>query len=172
MSVSRNWVMAKILKTSGVLVVTVFPSLAAADGGDDFSNNLFSDMAPILALFGEQVAKQFMSQSMGWADNILFAMASLGVITAIVGAIRVAGPPFLKIIVGRARENRAAAEVDLMSSTSHDVCELWNGQMVVRMMGSPPVLELVSLPSRKDEEDCGLVMLGEPTECLGKLPIL
>ena len=64
---------------------------------------------------------------MGWADNILFAMAPLGVITAIVGAIRVAGPPILKALVGRARENGAAAEVDLMSSTSHDVCELWNG---------------------------------------------
>ena len=48
MSVSRNWVMAKILKTSGALVATVLLSLAAADGGDDFSNNPFSDMVPIL----------------------------------------------------------------------------------------------------------------------------
>ena len=101
MSVSRRkctW--AKILKASGVLVVTAFSPLAAADGGYDFSNNLFSDMAPVLALFGEHVAKQFMSQSMGWADNILFAMAPLGVITAVVGAIRVAGPPILKVVVG------------------------------------------------------------------------
>ena len=172
MSVSRhNWVMAKILKASGALVATVFLSLAAADGGDDFSNTHFRTW-PQSCLVGEQVAKQFVSQSMGWADNILFAMAPLGVITAIVGAIRVAGPPFLKIIAGRARENRAAAEVDLMSSTSHDVCELWNGPMVVRMVGSSPVLELISLPSRRDGGDCGLVMLGEPTECLGKLPIL
>jgi hypothetical protein len=28
----------------------------SADTGEDFSNNLFSDLAPILALFGEQVA--------------------------------------------------------------------------------------------------------------------
>ena len=27
----------------------------SADSGEDFSNNLFSDLAPILALFGEQV---------------------------------------------------------------------------------------------------------------------
>jgi hypothetical protein len=27
----------------------------SADAGEDFSNNLFSDLAPILALFGEQV---------------------------------------------------------------------------------------------------------------------
>lgn len=69
-------------------------------------------------------------------------------------------------------ENRAAAEIDLMSSTSHDVCELWNGQMIVRMMGSPPVLELIFLPGRKDEADCGLLTLGEPTEWLNKLRTL
>jgi hypothetical protein len=50
---------------------------AAIANGNDFSNNLFSDLAPILALFGEQVAKQFMAGSMGWEDNILFAMVCL-----------------------------------------------------------------------------------------------
>jgi len=43
-------------------------------------------------------------------------MAPLGIITAIVGAIRVGGPDWLKAIVGRARETRASAEVELMSS--------------------------------------------------------
>lgn len=31
--------------------------------GDNFSNNLFTDLAPLLTLFGEQVTKQFMSQA-------------------------------------------------------------------------------------------------------------
>lgn len=31
--------------------------------GSDFSNNLFSDLAPLLTLFGEQVTKQFFSQA-------------------------------------------------------------------------------------------------------------
>lgn len=39
---------------------------------------------------------QFMSQSMGWADDIILAMAPLGIITAIVAAIRVGGPSWLK----------------------------------------------------------------------------
>jgi hypothetical protein len=30
--------------------------VSAAGSGDDFSNNLFTDLAPILTLFGEQVA--------------------------------------------------------------------------------------------------------------------
>ena len=46
----------------------------------------------LLALFGERVTTQFMSQSMGWADSIILAMAPLGVVTAVVAAIRVGGP--------------------------------------------------------------------------------
>ena len=85
---------------------------------------------------------------MGWADNIIFAMAPLGVITAIVSAIRVGGPTWLKAIIGRARENRAAAEAELMSSTSGEVCELWNRQQVVRIMGSAPIREFTILLPR------------------------
>lgn len=118
--------------------------------GTDFSNNLISDLGPLLALFGEQVATQFMSQSMGWADNILFAMAPLGIITAIVAAIRVGGPGWLKAIIGRARENRAVAEVELMSSTSHEVCELWDGKQVVRITGAPPIRQLIYFTPTKN----------------------
>ncbi|KAH7235456.1 hypothetical protein BKA59DRAFT_425368, partial [Fusarium tricinctum] len=88
---------------------------------------------------------QFMSQSMGWADNIILAMAPLGIITAIVGAIRVGGPPSLKAVIGRARENLAVAETELMSSTSKEVCEVWNGREVVRCMGLAPVVEFICL---------------------------
>jgi len=43
-----------------VLAVLLNP-VKAEDTGDDFSNNLFSDLAPLLALFGEQVAKQYVT---------------------------------------------------------------------------------------------------------------
>jgi hypothetical protein len=69
--------------------------------GDEFSNNLFSDLAPLLTLFGEQVTKQFPSMSMGWADNLLLAMGPLGVMTIVVSAIRVGGVSKLKAVVGR-----------------------------------------------------------------------
>lgn len=102
-------------------------------------------MFRLLALFGEQFAKQFMSQSMGWADNVIFAMAPLGIITGIVSAIRVGGPTWLKAIIGRARENRATAEAELMSSTSDEVCELWNRRQIVRIMGLAPIREFIIL---------------------------
>jgi hypothetical protein len=112
--------------------------LVAADSGDDFTNNLFTDIAPLvshpqinprklvdseiikLSLFGEQVTKQFLSQSMGWADNIIFAMAPLGIITAVISAIRCGGYTWMRAVIGRAREGAGYAEVELMSSTSEN----------------------------------------------------
>lgn len=88
---------------------------------------------------------QFMSQSMGWADNVILAMVPLGIVTAVVGAIRVGGPAWLRALIGRARESRAIVESDLMSSTSHEVCELWNGQQIVRVMGEAEVREFIIL---------------------------
>lgn len=143
---------------STIVFCSLIPS-ARADNGDDLANNLFSDLAPILALFGEQVAKQFLSESMGWADNILFAMAPLGVITGIISAIRVGGPSWLKAIVGRAREGRADVEIELMSSNSPDVGEMWNGQTVVRVLGNPSIFQLVYAPEKIEAAE-------DPASCI------
>ncbi|PNP61561.1 hypothetical protein FNYG_13711 [Fusarium nygamai] len=116
--------------------------------GDDFSNNLFSDLAPLLTLFGEQVTKQFLSMSMGWADNVLLAMGPLGVITIVVSAIRVGGDKRLRALIGRARESQSVAEQELLSSTSENVCEMWNGQQIVRLIGDSE--ELKTLIATKD----------------------
>ena len=87
-----------------------------------------------------------MSQSTCFADHIILAMVPLGIITAVVGAIRVGGPPWLKAMIGRARESRAVVETELMSSTSNEVCELWNGKEIVRIMGAKgPIREFIIL---------------------------
>ncbi|RPA77953.1 hypothetical protein BJ508DRAFT_319010 [Ascobolus immersus RN42] len=79
----------------------------------------------------------------GWLDHFIFALAPLGILTAVVSAIRVGGPGWLRAIVGRARENVTTVELELMSSTSEEVCELWNGTGVVRTAGKPEVKEIV-----------------------------
>ncbi|KAF3026588.1 hypothetical protein E8E14_014233 [Neopestalotiopsis sp. 37M] len=79
--------------------------------GDEFSNNLFSDLAPLLTLFGEQVTKQFLSM--------------------------------------RARESQSDAEQELLSSTSNDVCELWSGHEVVRVMGQPAGMKTLIISDKK-----------------------
>jgi hypothetical protein len=137
--------------------------VGAGDAGDDFSNNLFSDLAPLLALFGERVTMQFMSQSMGWSDNVVLAMCPVGIITAVVGAIRTGGPPWLKTLIGRARESKAIAEQELMSSTSKEVCELWNGSEIVRVMGNGPIREFIVFipPGALEEMKCKPVRVAE-----------
>ncbi|KAF5024225.1 hypothetical protein F66182_3739 [Fusarium sp. NRRL 66182] len=90
-----------------------------------------------------------LSQSTGWADCIALAMAPVGVITIIVSAIRVTGPRWLKAVVGRARENVAAAEIEVMSWTSPETCELWNNKTraVVRCPGTTDNCELICIYS-------------------------
>lgn len=42
-----------------------------------------------------------------------------------------------RLMFSRARESRANAEMEILSSTSEDVCELWSGQEIVRELGNP-----------------------------------
>jgi hypothetical protein len=113
-------------------------------------------------LFGENFAQQFLRESFTWLDHIIFAMAPLGILTAIVGAIRVGGPPWLKAVIGRARENRSSAELEFMSSTSHEVCELWNGEGIIRTTGKGDVKQIVYLEGcGHPETECFLFTLTE-----------
>lgn len=126
-------------------LILLLPSVKA-DAWDDFTNNLATDLTPLLALFGEAVTKQYLSESVGWLDNFIFAMAPLGILTAVVSAIRVCGGPSLGAFIGRAQEGRGVAEAELCSSTSRDVCELWNNGGIARVFGRPRILELVHYP--------------------------
>ena len=102
-----------------------------------------------------------MSQSMGWVEDVIFACAPLGILTAMVGAIRVGGPTWMTAVIGRARESEGVVEVELMSSTSHDVCELWNGRAVIRVFGSSPIFELYYLKPKPTDPQVASVPLIE-----------
>jgi ankyrin repeat protein len=119
---------------------------AKAGGLDNFSNNLASDLAPLLALFGENMTKQYLSESTEWLDYIIFALAPIGILTAIVSAIRVCGDPSLRAFIGRAQEGEGTVEAELCSSTSRDVCELFNNGGITRVLGTPKILEIVRIP--------------------------
>jgi len=122
-----------------------------ADGWGDFSN-LAADLAPILALFGEQMTKQYLSESITIVNYFIFAMAPIGILTAIISAIRVCGSPSLRDFIGRAQEGGGIAEAELCPSTSRDVCKLYNNGGTARVFGCPKLLEVVSDPSI-----CGLM---------------
>jgi len=89
-----------------------------------------------------------MSESFTWLDHVIFACVPLGILTAIVAAIRTQGPKVAKSFIGRARENRASVEIELMSSTSKEVCEMFNGKAIVRTMGTPSIAQIIIFPDR------------------------
>ena len=95
-------------------------------------------------------------------------MAPLGIPTAMSAAIRVRGPHWMKSAIGRAGEDPATTELELMSSTSNEVCELWNGRGIVRMMGQPEIEKIIYLEELRNEkgfeETYGLYTIEEALE--------
>lgn len=94
-----------------------------------------------------------MSESFTWLDHVIFAMVPLGIVAGITSAIRVQGPHIVRAFIGRARENKALVEYELMSSTSHEVGEAFNGQGIVRVLGRPRVAEFVIFPKQYDDAE-------------------
>ncbi|KAL7812129.1 hypothetical protein V8C44DRAFT_329801 [Trichoderma aethiopicum] len=128
------------------LLIAWLATPVTASWWDDFTNNLATDLTPLIALFGEQATKQFLSESTTFLDNFIFAMAPLGILTGVVSAIRVCGSPSLRAFIGRAQEGGGIAEAELCSSTSRDVCELYHNGAIVRVFGRPKILEIVHDP--------------------------
>jgi hypothetical protein len=128
---------------------TLFISTHAAGGWEDFANNLATDLAPILQLFGEQVTLQYLTESTSVLDCIIFAMAPLGVLTAVVSVIRICGDGVLKAFIGRAQEGSGVAEVALCSSTGKDIADLYQHGVITRVFGRPHILEVVHTPHQE-----------------------
>ncbi|KAK4082243.1 uncharacterized protein Triagg1_2055 [Trichoderma aggressivum f. europaeum] len=150
-----------MLFTICLLGLLTLPAVRA-DGWDDFSNNLVTDLAPFLSLFGEQITKQYLSESIATIDCFIFAMAPMGILTAIVSAIRVCGSPLLRAFIGRAQEGRGVAEAELCSSTSRDVCELYNNGGIARVFRRPKILKVVYDPEHNfADEKAGIYTFQE-----------
>ncbi|KAH0437118.1 hypothetical protein CcaCcLH18_03986 [Colletotrichum camelliae] len=107
------------------LVLFVVGTTAADSKEDgslfDFYNDLVTDLGPFLALFGESMTKQYLSESTRFIDYFIFAMGPIGIITTLVSVIRLCGYVSLKAFIGRSQEGSAAIEAELSTSTSRDV---------------------------------------------------
>jgi hypothetical protein len=143
------------MSLSRYVLLLLAPGFAVAMSGADTYNNLFSDLSPLIALFGEQVSKQFLSQSLSFIDCILFSMAPLAILTGVVSAIRIRGYAWMRAIIGRATENRGAAGLELTSGTSSGICELWDGKNVVRILGNPSIMTAVFVNSKQESSILG-----------------
>lgn len=126
-----------------LLIYSTLIAVIRADGLSDFSNNLASDLGPLLSLFGEAVTRQYLSESTTFIDYFIFAMAPIGIIGTITAVIRVCGSSSLRAFIGRAQEGQGTTEAELCTSTSVDVCELFNKGGITRVLGRPDIIELV-----------------------------
>ncbi|KAL4897717.1 hypothetical protein BDV59DRAFT_49061 [Aspergillus ambiguus] len=118
-------------------------SHATMDPWDQFTDNLATDLAPFISLFGERLSKQFLSESVSLLDNFIFALAPLGILTALVSVVRVCGTSSLRAFVGRAQEGPGEAESELLSCVSETTGELFNDNGISRIFGRPRILEVV-----------------------------
>ncbi|KAK2805360.1 hypothetical protein FQN51_000186 [Onygenales sp. PD_10] len=124
----------------------------AREWWDDFANNLATDLTPLIALFGDAPTKQYLSECLTTIDIVIFAIAPLGIITSLISAIRVCGTAPIRAFIGRAQEGRGVAEAELCTSTSREVCELYNNGGVARVFGRPKLLEIVHDKHAGDED--------------------
>ncbi|KAJ5372555.1 hypothetical protein N7517_004561 [Penicillium concentricum] len=122
--------------------ISLFSFAKADDNWDDFTNNLATDLAPLITLFGERLTKQFLSESISILDNVIFALSPLGVLTAVVSVIRICGSSSLRAFVGRAQEGPAEAESELLPCVSQSTSELFNDGGITRVFGRPKILEI------------------------------
>ncbi|KAK0620686.1 hypothetical protein B0T14DRAFT_236286 [Immersiella caudata] len=113
---------------------------------DEMVNNLATDVAPFLALFREQVTKQYLGESMSFWGYFIFASVPIGIITTIASAIRVREPKRLRSFVGRLQEAAGVVEAELCTSTSHNACELFHSGGIARIIGRPKILEIIHFP--------------------------
>ncbi|QYS96326.1 ANK_REP_REGION domain-containing protein [Trichoderma simmonsii] len=75
-------------------------------------------------------------------------MAPIGIIGTITAVIRVCGSSSLRAFIGRAQEGQGTTEAELCTSTSADVCELFNKGGITRVLGRPDIIELIYIPDR------------------------
>lgn len=126
-----------------LLIYAAIVVIVRADGLSDFSNNLASDLGPLLSLFGDAVTRQYLSESTRFIDYFIFAMAPIGIISTITAVIRVCGGSSLRAFIGRAQEGQGTTEAELCTSTSADVCELFTKGGITRVLGRPDIIELI-----------------------------
>ncbi|KAL4732919.1 hypothetical protein BDV11DRAFT_176189, partial [Aspergillus similis] len=155
-----------------VCLVCAFAPGVRAGWWDDFSNNFASDVAPFITLLGEKATTQFLSESLNIWDNFVFAVAPLGVLTAMVSAIRVCGSPSLRAFIGRAAEGAGDAEIELLSCTSRTTTELHSDGGISRIFGDADILEILFVDEsemhkflgRKDIDAAIIAVLREQLE--------
>lgn len=106
-----------------------------------------------------------MSELIDTLDDFIFALAPLGVLTAVVSAIRVCGNSTLRAMIGRAQEDPASSEKEILSCVSDSTAEIFTESGVARITGNPRILEIVVDESQAPS---GTIAVRKVSEVAGK----
>ncbi|KAK1248194.1 hypothetical protein MKX08_006414 [Trichoderma sp. CBMAI-0020] len=139
-------------KHSIILFLCCITIIVNASGLDDFSNNLASDLGPLLSLLGEAATIQYLSESTQFIDYFILAMAPIGIISTVTAVIRLCGNSTLRAFIGKAQEGESRVEAELCTSTSADVCELFDKGGITRVFGRPDIMEIIYIPAKHNAE--------------------
>ena len=74
---------------------------------------VIANVAPIMTLVGERNAKEFLRVSSSHDQLVLMATAPLGILSLMICAIRLSGPPILRRLTGREADSKTEALVEL-----------------------------------------------------------
>lgn len=119
---------------SGALAIT---------GSSDAWASLVANVVPLLILIGEKNVKSYFKTISQPSQVYLYAASPIGLITAIVTAIRLGNSAFMKRLIGRQHEGR--------SEILADVTSISGGNVGFELKGPRSMLEQTIDPNPKDE---------------------
>jgi ankyrin repeat domain-containing protein 50 len=102
-----------------------------------------------------------MSELITTLDDYIFALAPIGILTALVSIIRICGNSTLRALIGRASEDPGDSELELLSCVSDTTAEVFTESGVARIAGNPKILEVVA-------NESGAVSVQKVSELAGK----
>lgn len=133
-----------------------------------------ANLRSFFALLGQQFTNTYLSQSISICDWIVFASIPTGVPFALTAIIRVSKRNnVLRSLSVHPEEENKYIEMDLLSSTSEEVCEIWNGRGATRKLAplsQVPITEWIfdgTLMSSKQAKTHVLIKKGIPQPRVG-----
>jgi hypothetical protein len=91
---------------------------------------IIANVAPIMALVGERNAKEYMRSAASRHQFLPLATAPLGILSIMIGAIRLSGSGFLRRLIGRESERRSEALVELTPLSVEPATSVWTPRAV------------------------------------------
>ena len=116
---------------------------SAITGSSDAWASLVANVVPLLILVGEKNVKSYFKTISQPSQAFLYAASPIGLVTAIVTAIRLGNSPLMKRLIGRQFESRAEVLADVSSISG--------GTVGFELRGTRRILEQTVDPKSGDE---------------------